>query len=78
MSTRQYVSIGLDNGLVSNRGQAIIWTNDGLLYWRTYVSLDLNGLISWAGGKYLTIHIYHVTVLVANYGISNTLVLEIP
>ena len=28
----QYVIIGLDNGLAPNRRQAIIWTNDGLVY----------------------------------------------
>ena len=26
--------IGLDNGLVPNRPQAIIWTNVDLLFWR--------------------------------------------
>ena len=25
--------------------QAIIWTNDGLVYWRIYVSLGLNEVI---------------------------------
>ena len=29
---------------MSNRLQAIIWTNDGLVYWCKYVSLDLNEL----------------------------------
>ena len=28
-----------------NRGQAIIWTIDGLVYWRMYASLGLNELI---------------------------------
>ena len=30
----QLDSIGSDNGWVPNRGQAIILTNDGLVYWR--------------------------------------------
>ena len=33
----QQVSIGSDNGVASYRWQAIIWTNDGLVYWRIYV-----------------------------------------
>ena len=37
-------SIGLDNGLAENRQQAIIWTNDGLIYWHIYASLSLNEL----------------------------------
>ena len=40
----QYALIGLDIGLVPNRWQAIIWTNDGLVYWRIYASLGLNEL----------------------------------
>ena len=40
--TSQYVIIGSDNGLVPNRQQAIIWTNDGLVYWGIYASLGLN------------------------------------
>ena len=31
-----------DNGLGLNRRQAIIWTNDGLVYWCIYASLGLN------------------------------------
>ena len=33
------MSSGLDNGLMRNRRQAIIWTNGGLVYWRIYASL---------------------------------------
>ena len=40
----QNASIGLDNGLVPNRRQAIIWTNDCLVYWRIYASLEFSGL----------------------------------
>ena len=40
----QYDSIGADNGLALNRRQAIIWTNDGQVYWRIYASLCLNEL----------------------------------
>ena len=31
--------MGLDNGLVSNRQQAIIWTNADLIHWCIYVAL---------------------------------------
>ena len=41
-STSHLASIGSDNGLVSNMRQAIIWTSDGLAYWRIYASLGLN------------------------------------
>ena len=43
-SNRFLSSIGLDNGLAGTRRQAIIWTNDGLGYWRIYASLGLNEL----------------------------------
>ena len=38
----QKSGIGSDNGLAHIRGQAIIWTNNGLIYWRIYASLGLN------------------------------------
>ena len=38
----QYVIIVPDDGLVLNRQQAIIWTNDDLVYWRIYASLNFN------------------------------------
>ena len=40
--------MGSDNGVVTIRGQAPIWTDDGLGYWPTYVSLsvvELNGYV---------------------------------
>ena len=40
----KYASIGSDNGLEPTRRQAIIWTNDGLVYWRKYASLGLREL----------------------------------
>ena len=33
-SKYQYDSIGSDDGLATNRQQAIIWTNTGLVCWR--------------------------------------------
>ena len=30
----------IHRGLVHNRRQGIIWTNDGLVYWHIYASLD--------------------------------------
>ena len=35
-------AFGQKNGLALIRRQAIVWTNDGLVYWRIYVSLGLN------------------------------------
>ena len=35
----QYSSTGLDNGLAPVRRQAIIWRNDGIVYWHIYVTL---------------------------------------
>ena len=43
-SNWQYDIIGSDNGLMSNRRQTIIWSNDGMFYGRIYASLGLNGL----------------------------------
>ena len=43
-SNWHYGSNGSDNGLAPNRRQAIIWTSNGLGYWRIYVSLGLNDL----------------------------------
>ena len=33
--------IGLDNGLIEDKRQNIIWTNGTIVYWRTYASLGL-------------------------------------
>ena len=38
------LNIGSDNGLSPGQHQAIIWTNDGLVYWGIYVSLSFNVL----------------------------------
>ena len=38
-----FSSIVSNNGLApTRRQQAIIWTNDGIVYWRKYASLGLN------------------------------------
>ena len=37
-------NIGTDSRLSPKRWQAIIWTNDGIVYWRIYASLGLNEL----------------------------------
>ena len=34
----QQASIGVDNGLATNRRQAIIWTNADRIHWGIYVS----------------------------------------
>ena len=36
----QYTTIGSDNGLMPNRWQTIILSNDGLIYWHIYVPLS--------------------------------------
>ena len=41
-SNWQYSIIGSDNGLAPIRRQAIVWTNDGLVWWHIYASLVLN------------------------------------
>ena len=38
-SNKQYLIIGLDNGLAPNRRQAIIWTNADPIHWRIYAAL---------------------------------------
>ena len=40
-SSYRWASIVSDNGLAPKRQQAIIWTNDGLIYLRIYASLGL-------------------------------------
>ena len=40
-SNWQNVTIGSDNGLAPNRRQAIIWTNNGLVYRGIYTSSNL-------------------------------------
>ena len=56
--------IGSDYGLAPPRCQAIIWTNDGLVYWRIYASLSLDEL-SWyciqhSSNNGRTIAYYHI------------------
>ena len=46
--SKWYSSIGSDNALAPNRQQAIIWSNDGLVYWCIYASLGLNELSQYA------------------------------
>ena len=36
----QHATIGLDNGFVQIRRQAINWTNDGLVRWRIFAPFD--------------------------------------
>ena len=45
-SNWQWPSIGSNNDLAPNGRQAIVWTNDGSVYWRIYASLGLNELIN--------------------------------
>ena len=51
-SNWQYSSIGSGNGLAPSRRQAIIWTDDGIVYWRIYASLSLNDLTHWSLGDF--------------------------
>ena len=41
-SNKQYSSIGSNNGFAPVRRQAIIWINDGLVYWRTYIRISVS------------------------------------
>ena len=41
------VSIGSNDGLASNRWQAIIWSNDDPVHWHIYASSGLNELTHW-------------------------------
>ena len=41
-SNWQKAGIGPDNGLATNRQQAIIWTSDGIVCWCRYVSLGFD------------------------------------
>ena len=46
----QQTSIGLENGLVPNRWQTIIWANADLSHWHIYVALggdELKEFIIW-------------------------------
>ena len=54
----QYTSIGLENGSAPNRRQDIIWTNDGLIYWHIYASLDLNELVNFFNIRQLSTSFY--------------------
>ena len=49
----QYSNTGLNNGVTSNRQQAIFWTNVGLVYWRPYVSV-MNWIILPQCGAVIT------------------------
>ena len=40
--------IGSGNGLVPNRQQAIIWTNNDLVHWGLYASIGLSELSWWS------------------------------
>ena len=46
-SNRQYVSIGLSNGLAPNRRQAITWTNADPVHWSIYAALGGDELRLW-------------------------------
>ena len=63
MSNEQVSSIGSDDGLAPVRRQAIIWTNDGLVYWRVYASLGLNEL--------KTTEVYSDKIIVTNHKIAS-------
>ena len=52
--------IGLDNGLVPMRRQAIIWINDDPIHWRLYATLGGDELTHWGRNKMA--HILHTTL----------------
>ena len=55
-SDLQYTTNGSDNGFALVRRQAIIWTNDGLVYWCTFVSLGLSELSHSIGSPFSDIY----------------------
>ena len=52
---KKYI-IASDNGLSSNRQQAIIWTNDGLIYCCIYASLGRYELVLLGIYIYIDVH----------------------
>ena len=47
----QHSNISSDNVLAPSRQQTIIWTDDGIVYWRIYASLSLNELKDTERGR---------------------------
>ena len=47
-----------DDELVLDRRQAIIWTNDGLFYWKIFASLSLDKLRHWQNGGHFAEDIF--------------------
>ena len=43
----QLTSLGWDNHVAPKKPQAIIWTSDGLIYWRIYASFGLIDMNRW-------------------------------
>ena len=58
--------IGSDNALAPYRRQAIIWTNDGLVYWCIYASLNLNELRPEQNGCHFADDIFKCNFLTVN------------
>ena len=67
---RKYAIPGSDNGLVPNRQQAIIWTNDGIVWWWAYAWLSLNDLME------LSYSIYRDILQLGNKNVPIILVLH--
>ena len=51
-----YPAFGLNNGLVPNKRQAIIWTNAGPIHWRIYAALGGDELTHYSA-KWRLIHL---------------------
>ena len=62
VSNWQYVSIGSDNGLASNRCQAIIWSNVCMLYWHICIT-QLQWVNIWAGAVHFLLTISLVMIV---------------
>ena len=60
-SNQQYIIIGSDNGLLSVRCHAIIWTNDGLAWWGIKVLFGFSELSNWPWLKSMITNIHNVT-----------------
>ena len=64
----QMSSIGLDNGLASNRRHAIIWINTDLIYWWIYAALGGDELTHW--GRVTHICVSKLNIIGSDNGLS--------
>ena len=69
-SNWQYGSIGSDNGLAPTRRQAIMWTNDGQVWWRIYASLGPNELYVLCAQYPFCVHVFYSLIILLYFTIG--------